>query len=181
MSKMGLHDPFGYLKHRLWPKERPKVKLKVWFPTIKSQESSWFLCMQVACNISLENSQWGLQLCLRPHLNRRFAHKVMGSEVCIQSYGAPKSQKSQLWEFRDSHLRVPGQNAIWMWALWRGRRYTLRGEGGGFLQVRAVVNLASPNLPVVRPSTKNVRTMHWPTYCLVCVGSCEWLIACHSS
>jgi len=23
MSKMGLHDPFGHLKHKLWPKEGP--------------------------------------------------------------------------------------------------------------------------------------------------------------
>jgi hypothetical protein len=29
MSKMGLHDPFGYLKHKLWPKEGPKVKLAI--------------------------------------------------------------------------------------------------------------------------------------------------------
>jgi hypothetical protein len=35
------------------------------------------------------------------------------SEVCLQSYG-PKSQESQLWQFRDSHLGVPGQKAIWM-------------------------------------------------------------------
>ncbi len=28
------------------------------------------------------------------------------------------------------------------------------GEGGGFPQVRAVVNLVNPRLPVVRPSTK---------------------------
>jgi hypothetical protein len=27
MFKMGLHDPFGHLKHKLWPKERPGVKL----------------------------------------------------------------------------------------------------------------------------------------------------------
>jgi hypothetical protein len=26
MSGMGSHDPFGYLKHKLWPKERLKVK-----------------------------------------------------------------------------------------------------------------------------------------------------------
>jgi hypothetical protein len=37
-------------------------------------------------------------------------------EVCTQSYGAPKSQESQLWEFRDSHFGVLGQNVIWMWA-----------------------------------------------------------------
>jgi len=29
MSKMGSHDPFGHLKHKLWPKERPRVKLAV--------------------------------------------------------------------------------------------------------------------------------------------------------
>jgi len=26
MLKMGLHDPFGHLKHKLWPKEGPGVK-----------------------------------------------------------------------------------------------------------------------------------------------------------
>ncbi len=29
MSKMGLHDSFGYLKHKLWLKERLGVKLAV--------------------------------------------------------------------------------------------------------------------------------------------------------
>ncbi len=27
MSKMSLHDPFGYLKHKLWPKKNQGVKL----------------------------------------------------------------------------------------------------------------------------------------------------------
>jgi hypothetical protein len=36
MSKMGSHSPFGHLKHKLWPKKRPGVKLGVWLPTIKS-------------------------------------------------------------------------------------------------------------------------------------------------
>jgi hypothetical protein len=35
-----------------------------------------------------------------------------------------------------------------------------KGEGGGFPQVRAVVSFVSPSLFVVRPSTKNVQTMH---------------------
>jgi hypothetical protein len=39
MSKMGSHDPFGHLKHKLWPKEGPEVKLAIWLPSIKSQES----------------------------------------------------------------------------------------------------------------------------------------------
>ncbi len=29
MFKMGSHYPFGYLKHKLWPKERQKVKLPI--------------------------------------------------------------------------------------------------------------------------------------------------------
>jgi hypothetical protein len=29
MSEMGSHDSFGHLKHKLWPKERPKVKLTI--------------------------------------------------------------------------------------------------------------------------------------------------------
>ncbi len=35
-----------------------------------------------------------------------------------------------------------------------------KGEGGGFPQVRAMVNLVSMNLLVACPSTKNVPTMH---------------------
>jgi hypothetical protein len=27
MSKMGLHDPFEHLQHKLWQKERPGVKI----------------------------------------------------------------------------------------------------------------------------------------------------------
>jgi len=26
---MGLHGPFEFLKHKLWPKEAPKVKLAI--------------------------------------------------------------------------------------------------------------------------------------------------------
>ncbi len=35
-----------------------------------------------------------------------------------------------------------------------------KGEGGGFSQVRVVVSLVSPSLPVVHPSTKSAQTMH---------------------
>jgi len=42
MSKMGSHCSFGHLKHKLWPKERPRVKLLVWLLTRKSRESTWF-------------------------------------------------------------------------------------------------------------------------------------------
>jgi hypothetical protein len=146
MSKMGLHDPFGHLKHKLWLKEKSKVKLTFWLPTTKSQESTRLPHVQVACDILLKSSRQGLQLCFTSQ-----------SKVCTQSYRAPKSRESQFW---DSHLGVPRQNAICMWALWRGTKYTIRGEGGGFPQVRAMVSLVSPNLSMVCSRTKNVLAMH---------------------
>jgi hypothetical protein len=82
MSKMGSHDPFGHLKHKLWPKERSGVKLTFWLSTFKSQELPQFPRVQVACDIPLKSSQRGLQLCLKPHLNRRSSQKVMGPQSC---------------------------------------------------------------------------------------------------
>jgi len=35
--KMGSHCSFGHLKHKLWPKEEPGIKLAIWLPTTKSQ------------------------------------------------------------------------------------------------------------------------------------------------
>jgi len=56
MSKMGLYDPFEYIKHKLWPKEGSGVKLAIRLLTTKSQESPQFPYIQVACHISLESS-----------------------------------------------------------------------------------------------------------------------------
>jgi hypothetical protein len=93
MYKMGLRDPFGHLKHNLWPKERSGIKLVAWLPTIKSWKAIWFPYMQVACDIPLENSQQEIQLFFRPHLNQRFTRKVMG----------PQSRKNLKFEI----LRLP--------------------------------------------------------------------------
>jgi hypothetical protein len=83
--KMGSHCSFGHLKHKLWPKERPRIKLVIWFLTIKSRESTRFPCIQVTCHIQLERSRWGLQLCFRLHYDRRFAQEV----IPLQSRGSP--------------------------------------------------------------------------------------------
>jgi hypothetical protein len=53
---MGLHDPVEHLKHKLWPKEGPGIKLAIWLLTTKSQESPRFPYVQVVCQISLERS-----------------------------------------------------------------------------------------------------------------------------
>jgi hypothetical protein len=58
---------------------------------------------------------------------------------------------------------ISGQNAIWVLVLWPSTKYIqvyYKGEGGGFPQVRAVVNLVSPSLLMARLNTKSVLTMH---------------------
>jgi len=147
---MGLHDPFGQLKHKLWPKERPGVKLAIRLPTTKSWESTQFPCVQVACDIPLESSRRGLQRCFIPHFNRRFAHKLWGPKVT----GVPTL--GILWvPFGNletkCHLDV---------SLVEKHRVYYKGEGGGFPQVRVVLSLVNLSLPVAHLSTKSVPTMH---------------------
>jgi hypothetical protein len=45
-------------------------------------------------------------------------------------------------------------------ALMERCRVYYKGEGDGFPQVRAVVSLVNPNLPVARSNTKSVQIMH---------------------
>ncbi len=94
---------------------------------------------------------------------------------------APKSQESQLWEFQDSHLGVLGQNAIWMWALWKGIEYTIREKVVASPQVRALVNLVNSTLLMARFSTKVLQLCTNQLVVWFCAGPCEWLSAYHSS
>jgi len=150
MFKMASHDPFGHLKHKLWPKERLRVLLTVWFPTIKNQESTWFPCVQVAWNISLEISWRGLQLCFRPHFNWRFACKIMG----LQSWESSSARILGL------PFGSPGTKGHLDLGLVERHKVYYMGEGGDFLQVWAVVSIMSPSLLMVCPSTKSVPIMH---------------------
>jgi hypothetical protein len=83
-----------------------------------------------------------------------------------QSHGSPiygnfgtPTWESYLWEFRDSHLGVLGQNAIWMWASWRGIENTIRGWWW-LPQLWTMVSLVNPNLPVAHLSIESAQTMH---------------------
>jgi hypothetical protein len=149
---MGLHRPLGHLKHKLWSKERPRVKLVVWLPITKSQESTWFPCVQGACNIPLKSSQQRLKLCFRPHRHWRSSHEVMGP----QSRGSPScgNFRTPTWEFRD---KMPLDVA----PVKRHIEY-YKGEGDGFPQVRAVVSLVSPNCSwlVLAPKVFQLYTNH---------------------
>jgi hypothetical protein len=169
MSKVGSHDPFGHLKHKLWWKEGPGVKLVVWFPTTKSRESTQFPCVQVSCNILLKISWQGLQLCFIPHLNWRLHTKLWDPKVAgvptlaISGlpFGSPRTK---------CHLDV---------GLMERHKVYYKGEGGGFPQVPAVVSFMSPSLFVVCPSTKSALTMHQLT-CWVVLCRSMWVNKCLS-
>ncbi len=45
-------------------------------------------------------------------------------------------------------------------APWRAVEYIIKGEGGGFPEVRAMVSLVNLRLHVVHPNTKSAQTMH---------------------
>jgi hypothetical protein len=99
MSKMGLHDPFGHLKHKLWPKKGLKVKLTIWLPTTKSRELTQFHYVQVLCHIAFERSWQGLKLFFRLHLNQRSIHKVMEPQSCKSpNFG---NFRTSIWQSRD--------------------------------------------------------------------------------
>jgi hypothetical protein len=79
-------------------KEGLGIKLAIWLPTTNSQESTRPQCVQVECNTLLERSQQELQVCFRPHPNRRFEQGVMIS----QSRGSPNRDNFEIppWEFK---------------------------------------------------------------------------------
>jgi len=96
---MALHEPFGHLQPKLWAKEESKVKLAVWFPTTKSQESTWIRRLQEECDMALESFQRELQDCFRPHSNPRSEQEVMDA----QSPGSPNRDSfgTPPWESRE--------------------------------------------------------------------------------
>jgi hypothetical protein len=153
MCKMGSHHPFEHYKHKLWPKKRSRVELPIWLLTTKSCKSPWFHCPQVVCNIPLISSWQGLQICFKPHLNKRSAHKIMGLQSCrnlsLGNLGTPTWESPNIWS--QWHLGV-GLVAM-------HKEYYKR-EGGGFPQVRAVVSIVTACLLVACQCTKSVPTMH---------------------
>jgi hypothetical protein len=77
------------------------------------------------------------------------------SEVCLQSYGAPKLRESQLGSpGTKSHLDVGPMERC---------KVYYKGEGGGFPQVRAVVSLVCPCCPwfVLASKVLQLHTNHF--------------------
>jgi hypothetical protein len=107
MFKMGLRDSFGHLKYKLWSKERSGARIDP--------------------NSLRANN---MRHTIGKHSTRvtTLFQTSLQSKVYTRSYVPLELQKSQLWEFRDSHLGVLGQNAIWMWPLGRAAENIIRGK-----------------------------------------------------
>ncbi len=91
-----------------------------------------------------------LQLCFKPHLNQRFAHKVMSPKVVgVPILGISKLPLGNLG--KKCHLDA---------GLVARHKIYYMGEGGGFPHVRAMVSLVGSNLPMARSSTKSAPTTH---------------------
>jgi len=159
MSKMDLHDPFGYLKHKLWPKEKLGIKLPIWLLTTKRKfvnlpdllTCRWrvtyhWKALDKGYNFYLDLTS------IRGLHTKLWASKVVGVSILGISK-LPLGSPATKW-----HLGVgPMARHIIYY----------KGEGGGFPQVWAMVSLVSmylpvvrPCLPVARPCTKNVQTKH---------------------
>jgi len=150
MFKMGSHCSFGYLKHKLWPKEGSGVKLLVWLPTRKNQESTRFTCLQMMCNIPLKSSRRQLQLCFKSHFNLRSAREVMGSKVA----------RVPTWVISGLPLGSPGTKGHLDVGLVERCRVYYKGEGGGFPPSSGHGESCVYVLLVVSPSTKSAPTTH---------------------
>jgi hypothetical protein len=132
---MGLHDPFGHLKHKLWPKEESGVKLAVWFPTTKSWELTKFPCMQVMCDMPLETLNEGYNFGLYLISIRGLHTKLWGPKTARVPTLAISGLPFESLE-TESHLDV---------GLVERHIVYYKGQGGGIPQVRPVVNLVNPS------------------------------------
>jgi len=132
MSKIASHEPFGHLQHKLWQKERPRVKLVIWFPTRGSATHRW--------KALKENYKFALNLIPIGGLSKQlWICKIPGVQIGTVSrlpLGSPGTK---------SHLDVGAAE--------RHREYYM-GEGGGFPRIRAVVSLMNLGLPMACSSTK---------------------------
>jgi hypothetical protein len=157
MFKMGLHDPFGHLKQKLWPKERLGIKFIIWLLTnefdswpIKVKNCPDFLPCRwhaIYCWKDLDESyNFALNLTSIEVLHTKLYTSKVVRVLILRISGLP------LWSVGTKCHLGDGPMA-------RHRVYN-KGEGGGFHQVWVVFNLVSPSLFVVRPCTKRIQITH---------------------
>jgi hypothetical protein len=147
---MGSHDPSGFLKHKLWPKEGPGVKLPIWLLTLKIKNFPDFLVFRWHATYRWKAIDEGYNISLNIISIRGLHTKLWACKVV--EVPISKISGLQLESPRTKwHLGV-GPMA-------RHKEY-YKGEGGGFPQSHAMVSLMSSCLPMACLCTKSASTMH---------------------
>jgi hypothetical protein len=144
---MPSHWQFGHLQPKLWAKEGPGVKLAVWLPITKSQESTSSRRQFWACDMALKRSRRGLQLWFRPCRDPTPQSEVMA----VQSSGSPAGTISGL------HFGRPGNLCHLDVASAERRREYYREYGGGILSSQRCGESKWVRVPVACPNTKRVQ------------------------
>jgi hypothetical protein len=126
---MASREPFGHLQPKLWVKERSGIKLPIWLPTTKSQESTWFRRLHEEYYMVLEIFQRELQDCFRLHPNQRFKQEVMD----VQSPRSPNRDSfgTPLWESREKEPFGCRFHGVMHKILYGGRWWLLSSLGCG--------------------------------------------------
>jgi len=168
MSKMGLHCPFKYLTHKLWPKEGLGIKLAIWLPTTKSRD---FIVCRWSATCRWKDLDEGYNFALDLILIQGLHVKLWGPKIAgvptLAILGLPFGSLET-----KSNLDVGpvGSHIVYY-----------KGEGGGFPQVQAVVSLVSPNCLWLILAPKVLQQCTNQLVAWFCVGPCEWISACQSS
>jgi hypothetical protein len=147
---MGSHCSFGHLKHKLWPKEGPRVKLAVWLPTTKSRGST-------SSEIRFESAtrRWKA---FDERYN--FALDLVAIRLWSREIWASKVPGLQTGIVSGLQLGSPGKNSYLDVVSAVSCKVYHKGEGGGFSQVWAVVSLVCLCL-VLAPKVLQLCTNHF--------------------
>jgi hypothetical protein len=84
---MNSHNPLGYLKHKLWPKEKSRLKV---------ENGPDYLHASGVLNI-VGKLLMRVTTLLKTSLQLK---------ICTKNYGPPKLQETQFREFQNSQLRI---------------------------------------------------------------------------
>jgi len=144
MSKMGSHDPFRHLKHKLWSKERLGIKLTIWLQPLKVKNCPNFLAFRWSSTYRWKDLNKGYNFAL-------VFISIWGVHIKLW---APKVTRVPTLGILGLPLGSPGTK----WHLGVSRmakeRVYYKGEGDGFPQVWAIVSFVSPCLLMAHLCTK---------------------------
>jgi hypothetical protein len=146
MSKMGSHDPFGFLKHKLWPKEKPRVKFD--FRPLKVKNLLNFIprrwCVTYLWKSLYESYNFSSNLTLIRGLHTKLWASKIAKNLILGISGLPFGSPETKWQLGAGPMA-------------KHKEY-YKGEGDGFPQVWVVVSLMNLCLLVTHLCTKGVPT-----------------------